>query len=96
MLEDFIAAYEYLKSHPECEGKIGVVGFCFGVGADESSDDGCFVAGGRINDLYGLPARSLPGFGTVLRTFDRDCRRGVLVAVAAVCLSAASLGGGKW
>ncbi|MBL7473043.1 dienelactone hydrolase family protein [Robertkochia sediminum] len=30
MLEDFIAAFEYLKSHPDCNGKIGVVGFCFG------------------------------------------------------------------
>jgi len=30
MLEDFIAAYNHLKSHPECTGKVGVVGFCFG------------------------------------------------------------------
>jgi carboxymethylenebutenolidase len=30
MLEDFIAAYEYLKSHKDCTGYIGVVGFCFG------------------------------------------------------------------
>lgn len=30
MLEDFISAFSYLKSHPECNGKIGVVGFCFG------------------------------------------------------------------
>ncbi|MEM9340186.1 MAG: dienelactone hydrolase family protein [Bacteroidota bacterium] len=30
MLEDFIAAFEYLKSHERCSGKIGVVGFCFG------------------------------------------------------------------
>ena len=30
MLEDFIAAFEYLKSHEDCSGKIGVVGFCFG------------------------------------------------------------------
>lgn len=30
MLEDFIAAYNYLKSHKECDGNIGVVGFCFG------------------------------------------------------------------
>ncbi|MBT8186434.1 MAG: dienelactone hydrolase family protein [Croceitalea sp.] len=30
MLEDFIAAYEYLKGHKDCNGKIGVVGFCFG------------------------------------------------------------------
>jgi len=30
MLEDFIAAYEYLISHKNCNGKVGVVGFCFG------------------------------------------------------------------
>jgi carboxymethylenebutenolidase len=30
ILEDFIAAYEYLKGVKECSGKIGVVGFCFG------------------------------------------------------------------
>lgn len=30
MLEDFIAAFNYLKNHPECTGNIGVVGFCFG------------------------------------------------------------------
>lgn len=30
MLEDFIAAFDFLKTHPDCNGKIGVVGFCFG------------------------------------------------------------------
>jgi carboxymethylenebutenolidase len=30
MLEDFIAAAEFLKTHPDCNGKVGVVGFCFG------------------------------------------------------------------
>src|SRR5690606_7007921 len=30
MLEDFIAAFEYLKNHKNCNGKVGVVGFCFG------------------------------------------------------------------
>jgi carboxymethylenebutenolidase len=30
MLEDFIAAYRYLKSHKDCNGTVGVVGFCFG------------------------------------------------------------------
>ena len=30
MLEDFIAAFEYLKNHEDCSGKVGVVGFCFG------------------------------------------------------------------
>lgn len=30
MLQDFIAAFQYLKDHPECDGNVGVVGFCFG------------------------------------------------------------------
>lgn len=30
MLEDFIAAFEYLKKDKNCNGKVGVVGFCFG------------------------------------------------------------------
>ncbi|EJF10154.1 dienelactone hydrolase family protein [Pontibacter sp. BAB1700] len=30
MLEDFIAAHDYLKNHKNCNGKVGVVGFCFG------------------------------------------------------------------
>lgn len=30
MLEDFIAAFEFLRKHKECSGKVGVVGFCFG------------------------------------------------------------------
>lgn len=30
MLEDFIAAYDYLKGNSNCNGKIGAVGFCFG------------------------------------------------------------------
>lgn len=30
MLEDFKAAFQFLKAHPTCNGKVGVVGFCFG------------------------------------------------------------------
>jgi len=30
ILEDFIAAYDYLKNYTICNGKVGVVGFCFG------------------------------------------------------------------
>ena len=32
MIEDFVAAAVYLKSHPACTGKVGVVGFCYGGG----------------------------------------------------------------
>lgn len=30
ILEDFIASFHYLQKHPNCNGNIGVVGFCFG------------------------------------------------------------------
>lgn len=36
MLEDFIAAYEFLKTHKSCNGKVGVVGFCYGGGVANS------------------------------------------------------------
>lgn len=30
MVEDFAAAVELLRTHPECTGRVGCVGFCFG------------------------------------------------------------------
>ena len=32
MTEDFVAAAKWLKARPECNGKVGAVGFCFGGG----------------------------------------------------------------
>ncbi|MBC7759082.1 MAG: dienelactone hydrolase family protein [Phormidesmis sp. FL-bin-119] len=52
MLEDFIAAYEYLKNHKDCNGKVGVVGFCFGGGI-------CNAMAVRIPSL----AASVPYYG---------------------------------
>ncbi len=30
MVEDFVAAVEFVAGHPDCTGKVGSVGFCFG------------------------------------------------------------------
>lgn len=32
MFEDFVAAVGYLQDHPDCTGKVGAVGFCYGGG----------------------------------------------------------------
>jgi len=32
MVEDFVAAVEFLQQHPDCTGEVGSVGFCFGGG----------------------------------------------------------------
>jgi carboxymethylenebutenolidase len=32
MLENFVDAFEYLRKLPDCNGKVGAVGFCFGGG----------------------------------------------------------------
>ena len=32
MIEDFAAAVDFVRNHPDCSGKVGTVGFCFGGG----------------------------------------------------------------
>ena len=36
MMEDFVASAKWVKSRPDCTGKIGVVGFCFGGGVSNN------------------------------------------------------------
>jgi len=53
MQEDFVAAGAFLKSHEECSGAIGVVGFCYGGGI-------CNMMAVRVPDL----AASVPFYGS--------------------------------
>jgi carboxymethylenebutenolidase len=59
ILEDFIAAYEYLKGLPDCNGKVGVVGFCFGGWVAN-------MMAVRISDL----SAAVPFYGTQPATDD--------------------------
>ena len=53
MQEDFVAAGGFLKSHEECSGRVGVVGFCYGGGI-------CNMMAVRIPDL----GASVPFYGS--------------------------------
>jgi carboxymethylenebutenolidase len=59
ILEDFIAAYEYLNGLPDCNGKVGVVGFCFGGWVAN-------MMAVRISDL----SAAVPFYGTQPATED--------------------------
>ena len=59
LLEDFIAAFRHLKSDPDSNGKVGVVGFCYGGGV-------CNAMAVRLPDL----AASVPFYGRQAKTED--------------------------
>jgi carboxymethylenebutenolidase len=52
MLEDFVAAVGFLQSHPDCTGRVGCVGFCYGGGV-------CNMLAVRIPNL----AAAVPFYG---------------------------------
>jgi carboxymethylenebutenolidase len=54
MFEDFLAAFDWLKSRPESSGKIGAVGFCFGGGVVNH------LAWARPDLLAGVPFYGAP------------------------------------
>jgi len=69
MSEDFIAAAHWLKSHPDCTGEIGAVGFCFGgaianmlavrLGSDLSAAVPFYGGQPKAEEVRGIKARLL-------------------------------------
>jgi carboxymethylenebutenolidase len=59
MEQNFIDAYNYLKNHKDCNGKVGVVGFCYGGGIAN-------MMAVRIPDL----AAAVPFYGSQPATED--------------------------
>ncbi len=53
MAEDFVAAAKFLHDHPDSNGKVGVVGFCFGGG----------VANALAVSLPGIISAAVPFYG---------------------------------
>ena len=59
LLEDFVAAVHHLQAHPDCSGKVGCVGFCYGGGVSNA-------LAVRVPDL----AAAVPFYGRQAATGD--------------------------
>jgi carboxymethylenebutenolidase len=51
--EDFVAATNFLRTHADCTGRVGAVGFCYGGGI-------CYLLAARVPEL----AASVPFYGS--------------------------------
>src|SRR5512140_3006916 len=57
--EDLFKTFDALKTHPDCNGKLGAVGFCFGgrmalvLGANRPLDALCSFYGGGMQNVFG-------------------------------------------
>jgi carboxymethylenebutenolidase len=56
LLEDFVAAVDFMQSHPESTGRVGIVGFCYGGGVSNTLATRNAELGAAVPFYGGQPA----------------------------------------